>query len=131
MVLIMQPESSDSHLRLVSNAGSAPLPQQYYNTGSGGGGGMDRIERLEADVRGIKSILDGLQTILTRIDTTHAHLATKAEIARLPGRWELYAILVGFLAITQIPSILGALKDYNSQASSGIPHESQGSNRNQ
>ncbi|MDX2072909.1 MAG: hypothetical protein SFX19_00930 [Alphaproteobacteria bacterium] len=77
MVKKMQPESN-SHLKLVSNAGSDPLPQQYFNTGSGGGGGdMDgRVKRLEDDVRDIKTVLRNVELLLTGIKTRLDHTPT-------------------------------------------------------
>ena len=43
----------------------------------------ERLDRLEADVREIKTTLAGLAPIIHRIDATLPHLGTKAELAEL------------------------------------------------
>lgn len=116
-------------------ANNAKTPQQQpvgYLTGGGSGGGdiglEIRVTRLEDDVKGIRDTLVRLEPLLVRIDERQNHFATTSDIAKLPTRWELALILISFLAVTQIPSILGAIKDFRSpQAVNGNTNEPQGS----
>jgi hypothetical protein len=61
-----------------------------------------RLDRLEEDVREIKTILHELQPMIIRIDATLPHLATKAELAEKPSRaylWGVMAAMVGAQAV--------------------------------
>jgi hypothetical protein len=67
---------------------------------------IDRLERLEEDVRDIKATLSSLAPLIVRIDerlnSSLPHLATKAELAEKPSRgylWGVMAAMVGAQAV--------------------------------
>jgi hypothetical protein len=65
-----------------------------------------RLDRIEEDVREIKTTLKELAPLIVRIDerlrTELPHLATKAELAEKPSRaylWGVMAAMVGAQAV--------------------------------
>jgi hypothetical protein len=52
-----------------------------------------RTDRLEDDVRDIKAALVRLEPMIISINATLPHLATKAEVAVLPSRTEMWVMM--------------------------------------
>ena len=69
-----------------------------------GGGGpqapglLARVDRLESDVRDIRTTLARLEPMIVRIDAEMGHLATRAELATKPSHAYLWGILAALLA---------------------------------
>jgi len=57
-----------------------------------------RLDPLEEDMREIRAVLARLEPVIVNINAQQPHLATKAEIAKLPTRgylWGVIAAMVG------------------------------------
>jgi hypothetical protein len=65
-----------------------------------------RFERLEEDVRDIKTTLTRLEPMIIRIDATLPHLATKEELADKPGKTYL-ATAIGVLLVAYAAGLAG------------------------
>lgn len=96
-------QGSRPNLLLVSNEGSTPSRQRFSNDGSGGG--MDRIGRLEEDVKDIKDTLKGLVPMLSAINERTKNMPTTLGMTVI-----IITIFLGALAIPNIPNIIDALK---------------------
>ena len=88
----------------------------------------DRIDRLEEDIRDIKTALGRLEPLIIRIDerliAELPHLATKAELEKKPGRGELWgaiAAMVGAQAV--IAAVLAVILTWAPPARGAEPFD--------
>lgn len=75
-----------------------------------------QLDRMETRLTGLEEKMEDARVTLARLDERMNNMATKTDfleamrkIDKVPTRWELYAVLIGIMALPQLPNIIGQI----------------------